>query len=420
MLIDSKGKINVATLGGIFEMQQSGDSVYFENLSPKFGTVLNEIYLVIESNDGSFWLASKSGFIHTRKNLYHPSPPPKVFFTGMFRNNQPDSSISSLKSSRPFSYKENNLVFDFTATSFRNESQLLYSYKLEKYNDSSKWSLPRPIHSVSLLALSPGSYALKVKAVTMDNVWSEVPAEYSFIINAPFWSTWWFRTLIVLFVAGTVAGFSKFRLNQLRKVMAVRTKISRDLHDEIGSTLSGIGLMSEIVKEQMENENYKAVKNSVGKISTSSEEILGKMSDIVWAINPQNDTFEKMIKRLKTYATGIAALPGIHLHFDSEKELEQTNLDMQQRNNIYLICKEAINNAIKYSDCNHLHFALRNYDHRFQIDIWDDGKGFDVQQSSDGNGLKNMQSRADEIKAGFSIKSEKDKGTHIKLLLKIT
>src|SRR5258705_3940279 len=124
------------------------------------------------------------------------------------------------------------------------------------------------------------------------------------------------------------------------------------------------------------------------------------MIDIVWAINPQNDTFEKMIRRLKNYATGIVASPGIHLHFESEKELEQINLGMQQRNNIYLICKEAINNAIKYSECSHLHFALRNYDHRFQVEIRDDGKGFDAQHAFEGNGLKNMQSRADEIKAG--------------------
>jgi signal transduction histidine kinase len=280
--------------------------------------------------------------------------------------------------------------------------------------------VPQKIHTLSLVSLSPGSYILKVKALTQDDVWSETPAQYSFIINAPFWSTWWFRTLIVLFVASVVAGFYKFRLNQLRKVMAVRTKISRDLHDEIGSTLSGIGLMSEIVKEQMENENYKAVKKSVSKISISSEEILGKMSDIVWAINPQNDTFEKMIKRLKTYATGVAAPLGIHLYFESGKELQRINLDMQQRNNIYLICKEAINNAIKYSECHHLNFVLRNYDHQFQIDIRDDGKGFDARQIFDGNGLKNMQSRADEIKAAFSIESEKNKGTSIKLKLKIT
>jgi len=418
ILMGSKKKVYVGTLGGLFELHESGDSTYFENLSRKYGLTA-EIYDVIEPDAGNFWIATDAGVLRLRRNQYHKAPPPKVFFSGMISNNQPDSSVFFPASAKTFSYKENNLAFQFSATSFQNEDQVLYSYKLDKGQDSSQWSAPQKIHTVSLLSLSPGSYTLKVKALTQDNVLSEVPARYSFNIKAPFWSTWWFRTLIVLFVAALVAGFYKFRLNQLRKVMAVRTKISRDLHDEIGSTLSGIGLMSEMVKGQMEDENYKAVKNSVNKISTSSEEILGKMSDIVWAINPQNDTFEKMIRRLQTYATSIAAPLGIHLYFESEKELQQMNLGMQERNNIYLICKEAINNAIKYSECHHLNFALRNYDQLLQIDIKDDGKGFDIQQIFDGNGLKNMQSRADEIKAALSIASEKNKGTSIKLQFKI-
>src|SRR5438874_3708211 len=145
------------------------------------------------------------------------------------------------------------------------------------------------------------------------------------------------------------------------------------------------------------------LKTSLDKISTNSEEMLEKMSDIVWTINPQNDSFEKVINRLKTYAKNTTDPLGIHLHFNLEKDLERFNLDMQKRNNIYLICKEAINNAIKYSECNNLSFALQQQDHHINISIVDDGKGFDVLQNFDGNGLKNMQSRAKEIKAELKM-----------------
>ena len=95
-------------------------------------------------------------------------------------------------------------------------------------------------------------------------------------------------------------------------------------------------------------------------------------------------------------------------------------MDMQKRNNIYLICKEAINNAIKYSECRNLSFGLKQNDHHINIDIVDDGKGFNALTDFDGNGLKNMKSRAQEIKADLNVNSEKGKGTSINLFLKIT
>ena len=200
--------------------------------------------------------------------------------------------------------------------------------------------------------------------------------------------------------------------------MALRMKISRDLHDEVGSTLSGIGLMSEIAKKQLENKSESEVKSSLEKISINSEETLGKMSDIVWAINPQNDSYEKMIDRLKNFAKNTATPLGIQLNFDMDKNLSQFTLDMQRRNNIYMICKEAMNNAIRYSDCQNLNFSIRTQDRRMNIVIADDGKGFDLQKIYTGNGLKNMRARAAEIKIDLKIYSESKRGTIISLLIK--
>ncbi len=151
--------------------------------------------------------------------------------------------------------------------------------------------------------------------------------------------------------------------------MMLRTKISRDLHDEIGSTLSGIVIISEMTKHQLQSEMNPEIKTSLDKISTNSEEMLEKMSDIVWTINPQNDSFEKVINRLKTYAKNTTDPLGIQLHFNLEKDPERLKLDMQKRNNIYLICKEAINNAIKYSECRNLSFGLKQNDHHININI---------------------------------------------------
>ena len=412
-----KGEIFAGTMGGIFQLHFKGDSAYFENLSTRFG----DIYATwdhVQDAKGNFWLATPVGVVHVRNDLFKKTPAPKVFFTQLLKNNKPDSSLFN-STVKKFSYKENNLTFEFSSNSFRNENKVLYSYQLEKGSHVSEWSPPQPIHTVSLVSLSPGSYTLRVKAMTGENLWSEAPAEYSFIINSPYWTTWWFRTLVIAAILIAAYFLYRFRIKQLKKVMAVRMKISRDLHDEIGSTLSGIGIISEMAKQQLESEKPAELKKSLEKISTNTGETLGKMSDIIWAINPQNDSFEKIISRLESYAKSIANPLGIQVNIKATEEAKHVNLDMQKRNNIYLICKEAINNAIKYSGAQQLFFVIEKTDHHIHISVKDDGKGFNADQQFEGNGLKNMEARAKEIKANLSIASGNDGGTAVELSLSI-
>jgi signal transduction histidine kinase len=261
---------------------------------------------------------------------------------------------------------------------------------------------------------------LRVKALTAEKVWTDVPAEYSFIINPPYWASWWFRILALLVAASVIYLFYRYRINQLKKLLRMRTRISRDLHDDVGSTLSGIGLLSEVAMQQLQNERKSEAMSSLYKINTNSEDMLEKMSDIVWAINPQNDSFEKVINRLKSYAKTTTDSLGVQFHFILEKDLQRLDMDMQKRSNVYLICKEAINNSMKYSGCQHLRFCLEQQDHHVIISIVDDGKGFNVQEDFEGNGLKNMKSRAEEINAQLNLSSEINKGTSMGLFLKIT
>lgn len=416
--VNKKGEIFAGTMGGLCQLHCISDSVYIEDLSTRFGDVYTT-WDFDQDSYGNFWLATPMGVIHVLNNLYKKTPAPVVFFTQLLKNNHPDSSI--FKNITPtYRYNENNLAFEFSAASFRNEEKVLYSYRLIKGTDSSKWSTPQNIHTLSLVSLSPGSYTLEVNAVSAEKVWSETPSHYSFIIKPPYWTTTWFRSIIILLIAGAIYAFYRYRINQLKKLVEVRTKISRDLHDDVGSALSGIGLLSEVALQQLQKEKSTEAQRSLQKINTSSEETLEKMSDIVWAINPQNDSFEKVMSKLRNYAKTITQPLGIRLHFDSASLNRDFDLPMQKRNNIYLICKEAINNAVKYSGCQNLTVSVRQDDHQISININDDGKGFDMKQASEGNGLKNMQARAQEIKAGINLHSETGKGTSLKLSVNIT
>ncbi|HKC35289.1 MAG TPA: triple tyrosine motif-containing protein, partial [Chitinophagaceae bacterium] len=313
-------------------------------------------------------------------------------------------------------YYKNNIDISYKGVSFSYASALEYSYRL--MGSDSTWNVS-PSNFVSMVNLSPGKYVFQVRARKSNSEWSE-PTAFAFSIRKPYWQTMAFRLLIVFLISGTVYLLYRYRLNGVKKIMNMRLKISRDLHDEVGSTLSGIGIISEVAKQELENKKAYEVRESLDKISSNTEEILGKMSDIIWAINPQNESVSNMVNRLKAYARSVTSPVGIQLHFDSEKLVEKKDLTMQQLSSIYLICKEAINNAVKYSGCQNLRVTMQNEDHRFTVNISDDGKGFDSRKVFDGNGLKNIKGRAEEIKADLKIDSDYNNGTMIRLSVKIT
>jgi signal transduction histidine kinase len=151
---------------------------------------------------------------------------------------------------------------------------------------------------------------------------------------------------------------------------------------------------------------------------------VGNMSDIVWAINPENDSFEKMLSRMQNLAAELCAVKNIQLSFTANEKLNHLQLTMNQRRNIYLIFKEALNNALKYSDCKNLKIELRKENHLLVLLVKDDGKGFNETTVSEnrrgGNGLKNMHARAAEINGVLKIHSEENKGTHVLLKTSIT
>jgi signal transduction histidine kinase len=199
----------------------------------------------------------------------------------------------------------------------------------------------------------------------------------------------------------------------------IRLRISRDIHDEVGATLSGVALFSEIAKQKMEDHQVEDAGEYLQHISDSSKEMVEKMSDIVWTINPKNDSFDHIITKLKSYAVNLCASKGIKLHLNIDETVGEYYPDMQVRKHIYLLIKEAINNAVKYSGGKNIFFYIQKNNGCILVTIKDDGKGFDKSLIVAGNGLSNMQSRAMELDARLTIDSANEAGTTITLLLNI-
>lgn len=194
-----------------------------------------------------------------------------------------------------------------------------------------------------------------------------------------------------------------------------RIQISHDLHDEVGATLSGIALYSQLTKDQMKQEKPGLVEQSLDRMQQSAKEMVDKLSDIVWSVNPDQDSLEQLLQKLDDYAKEMAAVVGIEVQSGFDTVLPVTVLSMDTRRNTFLLLKEAINNVIKYSECTLLilHVTLTNYHLCFSIA--DDGIGFDAGIVRKGNGLNNMVHRAKELGAVLDICSSPGNGTQVSL-----
>lgn len=214
-------------------------------------------------------------------------------------------------------------------------------------------------------------------------------------------------------------GFIRYRKQRENKskqaLLHERMRISRDLHDEVGATLSGIAMYSQLAKEQAKHSHSADVMESLDIIQESSGDMVGKLSDIVWLLNPENDTLQKLIEKLEDYCKQMAAVKRMKIKIEITPNLAQLQLPVEARRNIYLICKEAINNAVKYSFAKKLLIGMMERDRVLYIQITDDGVGFDADILSSGNGLKYMNQRARLIDARLAVLSKKMEGTTIEL-----
>jgi signal transduction histidine kinase len=195
------------------------------------------------------------------------------------------------------------------------------------------------------------------------------------------------------------------------KEVEIRNKIASDLHDDVGSTLSSIRMYSDIVKHQPNQTETST--QLLDKISTNSKEMIENMSDIVWMIKPGNDEFVNIENRMLNFANELCVPAGINFEFNKNTSADDIKIPMEIRRDIYLIFKEAVNNAVKYYGCKNIRVNISLMQNQLHIRIEDDGNGFNIDAEKKGNGLSNMQKRTDDNKGIFKIISSVGEGTEI-------
>jgi signal transduction histidine kinase len=218
-------------------------------------------------------------------------------------------------------------------------------------------------------------------------------------------------SLAVLALGGIWLLINRYQLRQKMKELELRNQIAADLHDEVGSSLSSIHLLSQMAAQQG---NTALPKDIMERVSTNAHETMEKMSDIVWMIKPGENEGQSLIQRMQRFLYDLCTHQNIECSMNAD-ELTSLKLTMHQRKNLYLIFKEAVNNAIKYSGTKKLDVRIAFQHGELVMHIKDYGKGFDEKIILKGNGLDNMQTRAKELKGDLHIKSSVEKGTELNL-----
>lgn len=222
--------------------------------------------------------------------------------------------------------------------------------------------------------------------------------------------------LLLLILGGIL--FNRFKLKkkleQQEALLAVRNHIARDLHDKVGSTLTGIKILSEVSAKSMNSDNSKA-QNFINQITEQTKAIQQEMSDIVWAINPNNDKIENLVVRMREYVAQTLEPKDVDISMNVDKNVLDQNLNMNSRKEFFLIFREAINNIAKHSEAQKVNISVVKRGANLLMEIQDDGVGMDVDKETSSNGLRNMKDRTKALKGQINIDSELGKGANIRL-----
>lgn len=319
-------------------------------------------------------------------------------------------------------YNQNFFTIEFSAPHFSGSEKMYYSYMLEGVDKD--WVDAGTRNFASYPNTGAGDFVFKVRASGESGKWGNRITFIRIKVVPPFWKTWWFYSLLVLSLAVSAYATYRYRVNELVKRQAIRNKIAQDLHDNVGSTLSSISVYSQVAQIQGEEGNKEELNEVLDKISTTSNDMIAEMNDIVWAINPANDNMEKIILRMESFAKPLLAARNMQFHFNCTDEAMKLNLDMEKRKNFFLVFKEAVNNAIKYSGASSLLADIAVHQQQLRLRVEDNGIGFNQHaeltsgsNTMGGNGLRNMQARAKELKGTLHIKSKPGNGTKVELIM---
>jgi signal transduction histidine kinase/ligand-binding sensor domain-containing protein len=410
---DLDGRIYAASGSGIDRLDPATGRI--RNFTTADGVLPGAFRVGFRDRRGALWFGGDHGLIRIEPQAERTDSPNVLVHS--IRVNGQVRPISDLGDVEPaalsLSPSERQLQVDFGG--FRHD--LVYQTRLSGVDR--EWTLPSSSRSVHYLSLAPGSYELLIRAVTPEGGSSSRPAKVRFRIAPPLWQRWWFLGLATLAVAAAAYAFHRYRVARILEVAEMRTRIATDLHDDIGANLTKIAILSEVARQRLGNDESEDVA-PLGSIARLSRESVSAMSDIVWAINPKRDSLLDVARRMRRHAEEVFAAGNVSLAFLAPEADGASRVGISVRRDLFLIFKEAVNNAARHSRCTHVAIDLRAEDSWLELRVIDDGAGFDSKAESEGQGLASLRRRADKMGGRIQIESHPGQGTTVRLRVPCT
>jgi signal transduction histidine kinase len=327
-----------------------------------------------------------------------------------------------------------SLEIHFTALNFAAPGEIRFRHKLDGYDPD--WIENSSGRSAIYGRLTHGHYTFRVAARNSDGVWQEAAKNFAFVVPTPFYLQTWAIGLFVLAAVALVAGIVRFvshrrlrfaltRLEQQQSLERERMRIARDMHDEMGSKLTKISFLSE--HAQVDVESAGPLADKINSIAQTSRELLQTMDEIVWVVNPHNDTLENLVDYLAHYAVEYFQNTPIECEIRLPQDIPHCPLSSEIRHNLFLTFEEVLNNVLKHSAATKVKVEMSTHAHDCEVKITDNGKGFQVRVATvvephggrSGNGLKNMRQRLMDIGGECLITSQSGNGVTVTMHIRL-
>jgi signal transduction histidine kinase/ligand-binding sensor domain-containing protein len=420
---DLQGRMYFATGRGVDRYEPETGRI--KHFTTNDGLASNHFTDAARDQNGNIWFATANGLSRLTPENETPVTPPPIFISKIriADDNYPISELGETEiSNLELSPDRNQLEASFVSPNFSGSENLRYQYKLE--GSDTDWKEPTRQRTLSFASLSAGSYRFVVRAINSEGMASQQPAVISFRVLPPVWQRWWFLTILVMLAGLVIYIIYRYRLKRLLELERIRTRIATDLHDDIGSSLSQIAILSEVVRQKVGDNG---ANKPLNLIADTSRELVDSMSDIVWAINPNKDSLHDLAKRMRRFASDVLEAKDIAFRFEFPEAAKDIALGADIRREVYLMFKECVNNLAKHAEATEAHLSISVVGKNLLMKIKDNGKGFHVppfdvhvtHEGFGGNGLLNLKRRAENLGGSFVIESEPNSGTTVILSIPV-
>jgi two-component sensor histidine kinase len=372
-----------------------------------------------KSKDGRLWFPTIRGIVAVDSRIKMNDKPPPVVIEEVIADRKAQKfakDASGQDSAQIAAIRippgRGELEIHYTALSLQAPEKNRFEYMLVGVDP--KWIDAGTRREAFYNNLGPRNYQFHVRACNNDGVWNAAGIVLPFVLLPHFWQTWWFKMAIPVAAGLVLFAWYRFRMAQLREIERLRIQIAADLHDDVGARLTKVAMVTEF----MDRETAPADKSKphVENIAKTTREVIQAMDEIVWTINPKNDTLDNLANYIFQYAQEYFQHTSVRCRMDLPAQLPHYPLSTEERHNLFMAVKEALNNVLKHAHATEVRISLAVENSDLRIIVTDNGCGFVLNGSQNGgDGLNNMKERLARIGGRLDLQSAQNAGTRVEM-----